>query len=61
MKEVIQITTENHIEEQYILEKFPEAVWFNLTGRTNFYLPTGESYKTEVESVILEWEERNEK
>lgn len=61
MKEVIQITTENNIEEQYILEKFPEAVWFNLTGRTNFYLPSSESYKTEAEEVISEWEERNEK
>jgi len=59
MKSVIQITSENDIEEQYILEKFPEAVWFNLRGITHFYLPDGEEYRTEVEAAILEWEERN--
>ena len=59
MKTVIQITSETDIEEQYLLEKFPEAVWFNLGGRTNFYLPDGEEYRTEVEVAILEWEERN--
>ena len=58
MKHVIQITTESEIEEQYILEKFPEAVWVSLTGRTNFYLPAHENYITDVESAILEWKER---
>ncbi len=59
MKPMIQITAENEIEEQHILERFPEAVWVSLTGRTNFYLPNNESYRTEVEQIILEWEERN--
>jgi len=58
MKHVIQITTESEIEEQYILEKFPEAVWVSLTGRTNFYLPAHEGNITDVESAILEWKER---
>lgn len=59
MKSVIQITTEGNIEDQYILEKFPEAVWVSFRGGTNFYLPDGEEYRTEVEVAILEWEERN--
>jgi hypothetical protein len=59
MKSVIQITTDGMVEEQHILEKYPEAVWVSLTGRTNFYLPDSEELRTEVEQVILEWEERN--
>ena len=58
MKSTIQVTTESDIEEQYILEKFPEAVWVNLTGRTMFFLPENEGNRTEVEEAITEWEER---
>jgi len=61
MKQVIQITAEDEIEEQYILEKFPEAVWFSLTGRTNFYLPDNEEYRTEIAEAVTHWEERNMK
>ena len=58
MKSTIQVTTESDIEEQYILEKFPEAEWVNLTGRTMFFLPENEGNRTEVEEAITEWEER---
>jgi len=58
MKLTIQVTTESNVEEQYILEKFPEAVWVNLTGRTMFFLPDNEGNRIEVEEVIQEWEER---
>jgi len=58
MKSTIQVTTESDIEEQYILEKFPEAVWVNLTGRTMFFLPENEGNRTEVEEAITEWKER---
>ena len=53
---VIEITAESYIEEQLLLEKFPEAVWLNLSGNTRFYLP--ESSKEEVVSFIEECEER---
>ena len=36
---VVEITAENHIEEQLLLEEYPEAVWVNLDGNTRFYLP----------------------
>jgi len=58
MKSTIQVTTESDIEEQYILEKFPEAVWVNLVGRTMFFLDDNEMNKEEVEQAIFEWEER---
>lgn len=58
MKSTIQVITESNIEEQYILEKFPEAVWVNMTGRTMFFLPDNEGNRTEVEAAIMEWEER---
>ena len=53
---VVEITAENYIEEQLLLEKFPEAVWINLTGRTKFYL--NENTKEEVVDFIQECEER---
>jgi len=39
VKRVIEIKTEDYLEEQYILENFPQAVWFNHHGNTMFYLP----------------------
>ena len=59
MKAVIQITTDDNIEEQYILEKYPEAVWINLSGRTLFFLNDDEYNRTEILEVITQWEERN--
>jgi hypothetical protein len=53
---VVEITAENYIEEQLLLEKFPEAVWINLTGRTKFYL--NENTKEDVVDFIQEYEER---
>jgi hypothetical protein len=58
MKPVIQITSENNIEEQYLLERFPEAVWHHSGGLTRFYLPDGEEYRSEIKVAITEWEER---
>ena len=54
---VVEITAEDYIEEQQLLEKFPEAVWINLTGAsTMFYL--AENRKQEVIEFIQELEER---
>ena len=53
---VVEVQAESYIEEQLLLEKFPEALWFNLSGNTMFYLP--ESSKEEVSSFIEECEER---
>ena len=53
---VVEVTAENYIEEQLLLEKFPEAVWINLTGRTKFYLD--ENSKEEAIDFIQECEER---
>ena len=53
---VVEITAENHIEEQLLLEEYPEAVWVNLDGNTRFYLP--EDRKIEVVMFVDECEER---
>ena len=51
MKQVIQITTNGNIEEQYILEKFPEAFWIPFHGGTNFFLPWSEGEKTKLKAL----------
>lgn len=55
-RRVVEITAESYIEEQLLLEKFPEAVWVNLTGRTKFYLD--EVREEEVIEFMQECEER---
>lgn len=63
MRKVIEIEVDSYNEEQYILEKFPEAVWISPAGvsggGTRFFLPESEEYGIEVEEAITEWEERN--
>jgi hypothetical protein len=51
-KKVIEIQAENYIEEQLLLEEYPEAVWFTGVGNTRFYLP--EYMEEEVEAKIRE-------
>jgi hypothetical protein len=54
---VVEIQAENYIEEQLLLERFPEAIWINLSGNTMFFLP--EDMQEEVVSFIQECEERS--
>jgi thioredoxin-related protein len=56
-KEVIEIQAEDYIEEQLLVEAFPEAVWFTGVGNTRFYLPT--YMKEEVNQKMEEWEEKS--
>lgn len=49
-REVIEIQAENYIEEQLLLEEYPEAVWFTGVGNTRFYLPY--FMKDEIEKKI---------
>ena len=51
-KEVIEIQAENYIEEQLLMEQYPEAIWFTGVGNTRFYLPY--YMKEEVEEKIEE-------
>ncbi|MHA1700709.1 MAG: hypothetical protein ACTSWK_00430 [Promethearchaeota archaeon] len=61
VKRVIEIKTENYLEEAYILENFPQAVWFSCPGNTMFYLP--EYLEDEINTAILKecWINRKEK
>jgi len=53
---VVEVTSENNIEEQLLLEEYPEAVWINLDGNTRFFLP--EDRKEDVKTFVQECEER---
>ncbi len=55
VRNVIEIKTEDYIEEQFILEKFPEALWFNYTGNIMFYLP---NYLEDEVNKAVEYIER---
>ena len=54
-KKMIAINAENYQEEQFLLSKFPDAVWINLDGGTVFYVPEG--MINEVLEVLREWKE----
>jgi hypothetical protein len=51
-RKVIEVQAENYIEEQILLEAFPEAVWFTGVGNTRFYLD--EYMEEEVNEKIRE-------
>lgn len=55
-KLVVQVKAESYIEEQLLLDRFPEAVWVNLSGRTLFFLP--EDRESEIDEFIQECERR---
>jgi len=54
-KVVIELKSESYMEEQYLLDKFPDAIWLNLGGTTRFYLDVNE--KERVSEAITEWKE----
>jgi len=56
-KLVIEIESESYMEEQFLLDRFPHAVWVNLGGKTIFYLPVED--KEESLKAMKEWEEFN--
>jgi len=61
---VIEIVTESYEEEQFILNRFPEAWWIPQGKGENgiiFYLPVSKEYK--VQEAYNEYKERkrNEK
>lgn len=51
---VIEVETNSLIEEQYILSKFPYAIWVAIGEKTKFYIPYPEYAK--VKKTISEWE-----
>jgi hypothetical protein len=53
-KKVIEIQTDSYIEEQLMVEAFPEAVWLTGIGNTRFYLP--EYMEEEVNDKIKQME-----
>lgn len=53
MKKMIAIRAESNMEEQFLLSKFPDAVWLALDGGINFYV--SETRINEVLEVLGEW------
>jgi hypothetical protein len=58
-RRVVEIETSTYAEQQFILNRFPQAVWISVEeNKTRFYLPN-EMYQ-KIIGVIKEWEKRNE-
>ena len=55
-KKVIQVIAENYDEEQFLLNKFPEAWWDDRSGRMVFSI--SEHQENEVKEAINEYKER---
>jgi hypothetical protein len=59
-RRVVEIETSTYAEQQFILNRFPQAVWIEIEeNKTRFYLPI-EMYE-KVINTIKEWEKRNDK
>ena len=52
---VIEVESESHMEEQFLLDRFPGAIWLNMGGQTKFFMDINE--KEEVLSALTEWKE----
>ena len=57
-KVVIQLESESYMEEQFLLDKFPDAVWLNISGSTKFYIDIDE--KERVLKAMTDWKELEE-
>ncbi len=54
-KVVIELESETYMEEQFLLDRFPDAVWLNFGGSTKFYVDVDE--KERVLEAITKWKE----
>lgn len=54
-KQVIELVAETYEEEQFILNRFPDAYWYpsNAQGNTVFYISV--ENKNDVEKVVDEY------
>lgn len=61
VRKAIEIQAQTYLEEQYLLSRFPEAIW--LTGVRSdfgtFFLP--ENKENLVKKCVLEFNEKNKK
>lgn len=58
-KRVIEVTAESYDEEQFLLNRFPEAWWDDRSGIIVFYI--SEKKFNIVKEVINEYKEQNKK
>jgi hypothetical protein len=52
---VIEVESESYLEEQFLLDQFPNAVWLNMGGQTRFYMDIDE--KESVLEALTKWKE----
>jgi len=55
---VIELESESYMEEQFLLDKFPNAIWLNMGGQTKFFMDIDE--KEQVLEAITEWKKIEE-
>ena len=56
---VIEVEAESYLEEQYLLDQFPDAVWLNMGGQTRFYMDIDD--KDRVLEALTNWKEIEER
>ena len=52
---VIELESESYLEEQFLIDRFPDATWLNQGGNTTFYISIDDNDR--VLKAITEWEE----
>ena len=51
-----EVVADNYVEEQFLLSRFPDSIWFITENNTRFYI--SKKYKNELVDAIGEWKER---
>jgi len=57
VKRVVEVTTSSYQEEQFILSRFPESLWFPFYEKRKFYID--EDRFQEVVDAVEEFNERS--
>lgn len=52
---VIELVSESYLEEQFLIDRFPDASWLNYGGNTRFYISIDDNDR--VLKAITEWKE----
>jgi len=52
---VIEVESESYMEEQFLIDKFPDAIWHNEGGNATFYISIDENER--VLKALTLWKE----
>ena len=55
-KTCCEVLADNYEEEQFLLSRFPDSIWFITEKNVRFYID--KSHEMEVINAIAEWKEK---